>query len=167
MFWFLLPLSFFSETFLILRRHERDIIMNLLYMGIHVKYPLFLSDFNGSLASSTDFWEKRHKYQFLWKSVQWESSCSIRTDRQTHMTRLTVAFLNFTKAPKSSNFKVDDDKKTNIKKNLKEMNFVPTKGPIELADCQLRNSTVNSCQAGHRIRLLYRSYGNQTIHAEN
>jgi hypothetical protein len=34
----------FSETFLILRRNERDTIK--MFMGLHVKYPLFLSDFN-------------------------------------------------------------------------------------------------------------------------
>jgi hypothetical protein len=41
-FWFSLQLS--SETFLILGRTERDMIKN--YIGLHVKYPLFLSDFN-------------------------------------------------------------------------------------------------------------------------
>ena len=35
--------SNFSKTFLILRRIQRDIIM---YIGLHVKYTLFLSDFN-------------------------------------------------------------------------------------------------------------------------
>ena len=34
----------FSETFLILRRTERDMIEN--YIDLHVKYTLFLSDFN-------------------------------------------------------------------------------------------------------------------------
>jgi len=34
----------FSETFFILRRIEGDMIIN--YIGLHVKYPLFLSDFN-------------------------------------------------------------------------------------------------------------------------
>ena len=38
---FLQPLS---ETFLILRRTERNIIK--MYTGLQVKYPLFLSDFN-------------------------------------------------------------------------------------------------------------------------
>jgi len=31
---------FFSETFLVLRRTERDIITNVLYVGIHVMYLL-------------------------------------------------------------------------------------------------------------------------------
>ena len=34
----------FSETFLILRRTQRDIIIN--GIGFYVKYPLFLSSFN-------------------------------------------------------------------------------------------------------------------------
>ena len=33
-------------TFLILRRNKRDVIK--IYIGLHVKYPLFLSDFNGT-----------------------------------------------------------------------------------------------------------------------
>ena len=41
-FWF--PLQLLSEAFLILRRTERDMIK--MYIGLHVKYPLFLSDFN-------------------------------------------------------------------------------------------------------------------------
>jgi len=32
------------ETFLILRRTERDVIK--IFIAVHVKYPLFLSDFN-------------------------------------------------------------------------------------------------------------------------
>jgi hypothetical protein len=35
-----------SETFLIIRRTERDIMTNAGYVGLHVKYPLFLPDFN-------------------------------------------------------------------------------------------------------------------------
>ena len=41
-FWFYLQHS--SETFLILRGTERHMIK--MYIGLHVKYPLFLSDFN-------------------------------------------------------------------------------------------------------------------------
>jgi len=41
---FLVSLQLLSETFPILRRTERDMIK--MYIGLHVKYPLFLSDFN-------------------------------------------------------------------------------------------------------------------------
>jgi hypothetical protein len=70
-FWFSLHLS---ETFLILRRTERDVIK--MYIGLHVKYPLFLSDFNETRIFSTDF-RKILKYQTSWNSVQWEPSCSM------------------------------------------------------------------------------------------
>ena len=40
----LISVQILSETFLILRRKERD--MTKMYIGLHVKYQLFLSDFN-------------------------------------------------------------------------------------------------------------------------
>jgi len=49
------------------------------YIGLHVKYSLFLSDFNKTLIFSTYF-RKLLKYQIPSKSVQWEPSCSMRTD---------------------------------------------------------------------------------------
>jgi hypothetical protein len=66
--------------------------------GIHVKYPLFLSDFNETWNIWTDF-RKILQYEISWKSVQWEPSCSMRTDRWTGMTKLIVAVHNFVKAP--------------------------------------------------------------------
>jgi hypothetical protein len=56
-FWFFLNLL--SETFLILRRIQRDIIVNV--HRSHVKYPLFLSDFNETWIFSTDFRKKTSK----------------------------------------------------------------------------------------------------------
>ena len=65
----------------------------------HVKYSLFLSDFNEILIFSTDF-EKSIKYQVSSTSVNWELSCSMRTDGQSVMTKLIVAFRNFANAAK-------------------------------------------------------------------
>jgi len=80
-------LHHWSETFLISRRTEQDIIKKkiyiyiyiYIYIGLHVKYPLFLSDFNGNWTLSIDFW-KILKYEITWKSVQWEPSYSMWTD---------------------------------------------------------------------------------------
>ena len=71
-----------------------------MYKGLHVKYPLFLSDFNKTGNFSKDF-PNILKYQISWKTVQWEMSCSTRTDGRTLRSYLIVAFRNFTKAPKT------------------------------------------------------------------
>jgi len=90
-FWFSLQLL--SETFFILKRNERD--MTKMYIGPHVKYPLFLSDFNDTWIFSTDF-RKIPKYQISRKSTYWDPSCSMQTDGRT---KLLVAFRNFANAP--------------------------------------------------------------------
>ena len=41
---FFFSIQILSETFLILKRNERDMIRK--FIGLHVKYPLILSDFN-------------------------------------------------------------------------------------------------------------------------
>jgi len=56
-----------------------------MYIGLHVKYPLFLSDINEPWFFLTNFW-KILQYQISWKSVQCELSCSMRTDGETPMT---------------------------------------------------------------------------------
>jgi hypothetical protein len=66
-------------------REEFSEILSQKYTGHHVKH--FSSDFRKML-----------KYQISRKSVQWEPSCSMRTDG--HRTKLTVAFRNFAEAPK-------------------------------------------------------------------
>jgi hypothetical protein len=55
-------------------RTERDVIK--MYISLLVKCPLFLTYFNWTGIFSTVL-----KYQISWKSIQWEPSCSMRTDR--------------------------------------------------------------------------------------
>jgi len=75
--WFFLRLSF--ETFLIL--HELGEILSQMYIDLQVKFPLVLSGFNKTWIFSPHF-QKLIRYKLSWKSVQWEPSCSMRTDGQ-------------------------------------------------------------------------------------
>jgi hypothetical protein len=76
-------------------------------VGLYVQKRPFLSDFNGIWVFSTDFLETSN---FI-KSVQWEPTCSMRTD----MTKLIVAFRNFAKAPKTyKHFKIQMKHKPHI-----------------------------------------------------
>jgi len=52
-FFFLFSLHLSSETFITLRIIERDMIK--MCIGLHVKYQLFLSNFNETQISSTIF----------------------------------------------------------------------------------------------------------------
>jgi hypothetical protein len=77
---FLFPLQHFSETFLIPRRSERDVMKNVYFL--RVKHSLFLLHFNKAWIFWTEF-RKIFKYQISWKSVQREPSCSMRKDGRT------------------------------------------------------------------------------------
>jgi hypothetical protein len=85
-----------SKTFLILRKTERYMIINTHRPCCKVK--LLLSDLDETSHISTDF-RKIFKYGISKQSVQWESSCSMRTDGRTDgredMTNLAVAFRHF------------------------------------------------------------------------
>jgi len=50
-----------------------------MYIGHHVQYPLFLTDFNENWVFSTVF-RKILKYQISWKSLKWQPNCCLRTD---------------------------------------------------------------------------------------
>ena len=96
---FRLFLQLLSETFLIVRRIQLDIIINM--CRFNAKYSLFLSDFNEIWIFPTDFW-KTLKYQISWKSVQWAPSSFMQTDGRADMRKARVAFCNFAKAPKKN-----------------------------------------------------------------
>jgi hypothetical protein len=51
-----------SETFLILRRNERDMIK--MYIGLQVKYLSFLPDFNGTFNPLDRYFEKSSNIKF-------------------------------------------------------------------------------------------------------
>jgi hypothetical protein len=97
-FWFILQI--FSETFLIVRRNERDTIKNVHRASCTV--PVIFVRFKWKLNFSTDF-GKILQCQISQKSVQWEPTCSMWTDRRTDMTRLIVAFRNIAETTKTIN----------------------------------------------------------------
>jgi hypothetical protein len=49
------------------------------------------------------------KYQILYKSIQWESSCPTRAEERTDMTKQIAAFCNFARARKNYG-KIHNDK---------------------------------------------------------
>ena len=65
--------------------------------GLRVKYPLFLSDFNQSLISSTDFREKKSHIKFHENP---SSGNQVVPCGRTGIKKLILAFHNFAKAPK-------------------------------------------------------------------
>jgi hypothetical protein len=75
--WF--PFQLLSETYIILRRIQGVIIIN--DTCLHVKHPSFFSYCKETWIYATEF-RKVVKYQISWKTVQWQPSCSMRTDRQ-------------------------------------------------------------------------------------
>ena len=46
-----------------------------MYIGLHVKYQLFSSDFDEISIFSKDLW-KILKHKISWKSLEWEQSFS-------------------------------------------------------------------------------------------
>jgi cellulose synthase/poly-beta-1,6-N-acetylglucosamine synthase-like glycosyltransferase len=92
-FWF--ALQHLPQTFLILRRTWWDIIINVHRSSC--KVPVI---FVPTWIFSTDF-RKTLKCHISWKSVQWEPSCCMRTDRWTHMTKLIMTFRNFANVPRN------------------------------------------------------------------
>jgi len=67
------------------------------YIGLHVKYPLFLSDFNETWIFSTYF-HKSIQMSILMK-IRRVGAELFHVDWRTDMTKLTVAFRNFANVP--------------------------------------------------------------------
>jgi hypothetical protein len=93
-------ISFFQHHFcemgIIVRRTQRDIIMNV-HTGLHAKYTSFLPNFKGTYIFSKEF-QNVLKYTLL-KSFHWKPGCFCgQTDRQMvrererDMTKLRVVF---------------------------------------------------------------------------
>jgi hypothetical protein len=100
-FWFALQLL--SQTFLIIGRIQRD--TKKMCVRPHVEPPLSFQTLIKYEFSQTHF-RKILKYQIPWKSVQWEPTCSMQTERQadgrTDMTKRILVFCNCSKASKMS-----------------------------------------------------------------
>ena len=77
LFWF--SPQRFSDTCLILRRNERDMIKNVYWSSCEV--PVIPDRFWWSSNFLNRISEKIPKCQILWKSVQWETNFFMRTDR--------------------------------------------------------------------------------------
>jgi len=114
-FWF--SLQGLSGTFLILRRIQRDIVINI---HIFMRNSRYSSHIVMNLEFSRQIFEKQSNIKFHEKCVQFEQSCSIRKgtqsdrgtdgradeqidrDRQTEMMKRIVAFRNFENVPKKN-----------------------------------------------------------------
>jgi hypothetical protein len=94
-FWFSPRLL--SETFLILRRTERDVIVNV--RTYSCKVALLLSDFNETWTV-TDFGNNTQTSNSI--KIGPEGAELFRAHRQTDITKLTAACRNFTNASNNS-----------------------------------------------------------------
>ena len=56
-------------------------VLVIIYIGVYVKYPSFLSDCNDTCICLTDF-RRILRYRISWKSVNWGLRYSMRMDEQ-------------------------------------------------------------------------------------
>ena len=88
-------LCMLTGTFLMLRRIQQN------NMGLHVKYPLFMSDFNETWIFFDKFSKSTNTSFHENLSGRSRVVPCRRTDRWTGMTKLVVAFCNFAKVPRN------------------------------------------------------------------
>jgi hypothetical protein len=79
-----------------------------MYIGLNVKYPLFLADFNEISNFSTDFSKNPQsnfmKIRLMGAELFHEGEWKGRAEEQTNTTKLIVAFRNFANTPKHTAF---------------------------------------------------------------
>ena len=90
------------KTFLILRRNQQYIVLNV--KKLRIKYSLFVSDSNGTYIFSTGFFKKSQilhliKIRLLGAELFHADG---QTDGRTNVTKLIVAFRNFSNALKNA-----------------------------------------------------------------
>jgi hypothetical protein len=68
---------------------------------LHVKNPLFLSDFHENWIFLSDFRKKYSNNKFRENPSSWRRVCFMRTDGRTDITKLIVAFRDFANAPQN------------------------------------------------------------------
>jgi hypothetical protein len=71
-----------------------------MYIGLHVKYPLFLSDVNETIIISAGFGKNTQIINLM--KIHPVGAEMSHVERRTDITKLTVAFRNFASAPNSS-----------------------------------------------------------------
>ena len=76
-----------------------------MYIGLHAKYLLFLSDFNKTLIFFDRFSKKKKHSSYLIKIRPVDDQLSMRTNRRTDM-QLVIAFHDSASAPKNRKLEV-------------------------------------------------------------
>ena len=74
-------------------------ILSKLYIGLHVKFPVFLSDFNETSIFFDRFSKNTQISNFM--KIRTAGAQLFHADGQTDMTKLIVTFRNFANAPKN------------------------------------------------------------------
>ena len=77
-----------------------------MYISLHVKYPIFLSDFSETLIFKT-YSKNTQRANFMIIRPVGDQIFHAKRDGQsdTEMTELIIAFPNFTDGPKNASFK--------------------------------------------------------------